>query len=51
MQVMATIVKGEARIVTKVTREFNESEARSAYEYLVKAHAKYGWESPPKNEG
>ena len=51
MQTMATMIKGDARIVAKVRREFSEGEARRAYDYLVKTHAKHGWNTPPKAEG
>eukprot|EP00039_Didymoeca_costata_P029782 m.26372 g.26372 ORF g.26372 m.26372 type:complete len:275 (-) comp7789_c0_seq1:107-931(-) len=51
MQTMATMIKGEARIVARVKREFSETEARKAYDYLVKTHARHGWNTPPKAEG
>lgn len=51
VQVMATMIKGDARIVRGVQQEFSERAARSAYAYLVQAHAKHGWATPPKAEG
>jgi hypothetical protein len=45
METMNAMVKGKSRIVAGVSRAFNESEARASYEYLVKVHAKHGWES------
>ncbi len=51
LQIMNTMVKGNARVVTRVNRAFSEREARAAYEYLVKTHAKHGWENPPAQDG
>jgi ubiquitin-conjugating enzyme E2 Q len=51
MQTMATMIKGEARIAAHVKKDFSEAEARRAYDYLVKAHAKHGWNTPPKGDG
>eukprot|EP00039_Didymoeca_costata_P029783 m.26379 g.26379 ORF g.26379 m.26379 type:complete len:53 (-) comp7789_c0_seq2:107-265(-) len=45
------VTQGEARIVARVKREFSETEARKAYDYLVKTHARHGWNTPPKAEG
>ena len=51
MQVMATIIKGDARVVNTVRKDLSEGEARKAYEYLVKSHDAHGWATPPKDEG
>eukprot|EP00045_Choanoeca_perplexa_P003737 m.33175 g.33175 ORF g.33175 m.33175 type:complete len:274 (-) comp12203_c0_seq1:82-903(-) len=51
VQLMSTIIKGKARIVKAVRREFSEEQARRSYDYLVKTHAKYGWKTPPKGDG
>lgn len=51
MQTIVTIVKGKARIVASVKKEFSEDEARKSYDYLVKTHAKHGWNTPPQSEG
>ena len=51
MQTMATMIKGEARIAAHVKKDFSEAEARRAYDYLVKTHAKHGWSTPPKGDG
>lgn len=51
MQTMATMIKGEARVVHRTVRQYGEAEARRSYDYLVKTHKKYGWSTPPKGEG
>jgi ubiquitin-conjugating enzyme E2 Q len=51
IQVVAAIAQAGARIVPYVTHEYSETEARKAYDYLVKTHAKYGWRAQPKEEG
>jgi ubiquitin-conjugating enzyme E2 Q len=43
LAVAASITKAGARIVPSVHTPFGEREARKAYDYLVKTHAKYGW--------
>lgn len=48
---MTTIIKGNARIVAGVRKEFSEAEARRSYDVLVKRHKKYGWNTPPADEG
>jgi len=51
LQTMTTMIKGKARIVTHVRRQFNEEEARRSYNYLVRTHAKHGWREQPLEEG
>jgi len=51
MQTMATMIKGDARVVHRTVRQFSEGEARRSYDYLVKTHKKHGWNTPPKAEG
>lgn len=51
MQTMATMIKGDARVVHRTVRQFSEGEARRSYDYLVKTHKKHGWNTPPKGEG
>eukprot|EP00041_Stephanoeca_diplocostata_P010177 m.161815 g.161815 ORF g.161815 m.161815 type:complete len:56 (+) comp18055_c0_seq5:1613-1780(+) len=45
------LLQGDARVVQRVDRPFSEPEARRAYDYLVKTHKKYGWNTPPKQDG
>jgi hypothetical protein len=45
------MIKGDARVVAHARTDFSEVEARRAYDYLVKTHAKHGWNTPPKAEG
>eukprot|EP00037_Helgoeca_nana_P037635 m.16885 g.16885 ORF g.16885 m.16885 type:complete len:302 (+) comp9135_c0_seq1:277-1182(+) len=50
-QTMSMMVKGEARVVTRASRPFTESEARRSYDYLVKTHKKHGWFTPAMKDG
>ncbi len=51
MQLIATMAKGNTRIMARLSHPLGEKEAREAYEYLVRTHAKYGWDTPPQHEG
>eukprot|EP00038_Savillea_parva_P029600 m.72154 g.72154 ORF g.72154 m.72154 type:complete len:324 (+) comp8764_c0_seq2:2031-3002(+) len=51
LQVMSDMVKGDARVVTRTSKPFNESEARRSYDYLVKTHKKHGWHTPAMKDG
>lgn len=51
MQTIATMIKGNARIVTTARKPFTATEAKASYDYLVKTHAKHGWNTPPLGDG
>lgn len=51
MQMIATITKGQARIVSETKTPFSREEADKAYSYLVDVHKKHGWFSPPVQDG
>lgn len=51
MQTIVTLVKGEARVVTRTSTPFAANEAQRSYEYAVKTHEKHGWHTPALNQG
>lgn len=51
MQISSTMVSGRARVVSTVKSKFSLKEARKSYDYLVKTHKKYGWTTPPADQG
>eukprot|EP00040_Diaphanoeca_grandis_P018875 m.99376 g.99376 ORF g.99376 m.99376 type:complete len:286 (-) comp27152_c0_seq1:97-954(-) len=51
MQTIATLVKGKARIVGRTARPYGEQQAKASYDFLVKTHAKHGWNTPAKADG